>query len=177
MENKSDSLTEEPSISCVLCSENSNSDTLGECSAICTNSGVDQNEKSQSDDFVPCVTKDIKDRRVNSYQGMNSSVHSAEDVFNTFLYWRRPLPDISQDLELLQCTEMHGESCLVSEALCNNCVASSEIKKVLQSLQEHMDDPDVQGKIPALIMFLYTFLLGTCSNFLSGHLVSQDCLI
>ncbi|KAJ6665697.1 hypothetical protein lerEdw1_002067 [Lerista edwardsae] len=150
VENKSDSLTEDSSVSCVPCSENSNSDALGESSAIYTNSGVDQNERSQSDDFGPCVTKDIKDCRVNSYLGMNSSVHSAEDVFNTFLYWRRPLPDISQDLELLQCTEMHGESCLVSEALCNNCVASSEIKKVLQSLQEHMDDPDVQAQVQVL---------------------------
>ncbi|XP_060133477.1 serine/threonine-protein phosphatase 4 regulatory subunit 1 [Zootoca vivipara] len=141
---KLESLTDGPSASC----ENSNSDATKESSAIQVNIGVDQTILTQSDNADPCVTKDIKECQINSYQEVNSRVQPAEDVFNTFLYWRPPLPDISQDLEFLQCkTEIHEESCPVSEVLCNNCVASSEIKKVLQSLQEHMDDPDVQGKI------------------------------
>ncbi|KAK9404841.1 serine/threonine-protein phosphatase 4 regulatory subunit 1-like [Crotalus adamanteus] len=54
------------------------------------------------------------------------------------------------DIELLQGkTEIH-ESTSISEVLYNNCVASSEIKKVLQSLQEHMDDPDVQAQVQVL---------------------------
>lgn len=158
------------------CSENSDSDAREESSSIRTNPGVDQTEWNESDHCGPCVTNDLKDFQVNRYQGMNSSVHSAEDVFNTFLYWRRPLPDISQDLELLQCTEMHGETCLVSEALCNNCVASSEIKKVLQSLQEHMDDPDVQGKILLSSFSIMLVFLALVQIILLGHHVSQDIM-
>nr|XP_034978412.1 serine/threonine-protein phosphatase 4 regulatory subunit 1-like isoform X1 [Zootoca vivipara] len=144
---KLESLTDGPSASC----ENSNSDATKESSAIQVNIGVDQTILTQSDNADPCVTKDIKECQINSYQEVNSRVQPAEDVFNTFLYWRPPLPDISQDLEFLQCkTEIHEESCPVSEVLCNNCVASSEIKKVLQSLQEHMDDPDVQAQVQVL---------------------------
>ncbi|XP_063002643.1 serine/threonine-protein phosphatase 4 regulatory subunit 1-like isoform X2 [Elgaria multicarinata webbii] len=141
MENKLESMTEGSSASCTTCSETSNSDAQEGSSVISVNFGVDQTLLTQSDNAGLFV----------NYQGMNSRVQSAEDVFNTFLYWRPPLPDISQDLELLQCkTEIHEESCSVSQLLCNNCVASSEIKKVLQSLQEHMDDPDVQAQVQVL---------------------------
>uniref|UniRef100_A0ACB8F7P5 Uncharacterized protein n=1 Tax=Sphaerodactylus townsendi TaxID=933632 RepID=A0ACB8F7P5_9SAUR len=149
VENKSESVTDGPSASCTACS--ANSPAQEESSAAHINSGMDLTRLSQSDCVGTCVAKDMKDCPISNCRGMNSRVQSAEDVFNTFLYWRPPLPDISQDLELLQCkTERHEESCSASEALCNNCVASSEIKKVLQSLQEHMDDPDVQAQVQVL---------------------------
>ncbi|XP_061487149.1 serine/threonine-protein phosphatase 4 regulatory subunit 1-like isoform X2 [Rhineura floridana] len=150
VENKLESLTE-GTASYTSCSENSNLDAREGSSVIYVNFGVDQTILTLSDNVDPYVTKDVKECPINNYQEVNSRVQSAEDVFNTFLYWRPPLPDISQDLELLQCkTEIHEENCLASEVLCNNCVASSEIKKVLKSLQEHMDDPDVQAQVQVL---------------------------
>nr|XP_020653166.1 serine/threonine-protein phosphatase 4 regulatory subunit 1-like isoform X3 [Pogona vitticeps] len=151
MENKLESLAEGPSANGTPNSEKSNSDAQEESSAICVDFAADQTALSQSDNADLFMTEEIKDCQISNYQGMNSRIQSAEDVFNTFLYWRPPLPDISEDLELLQCkTEVHEENCSVSEVLCNNCVASSEIKKVLQSLQEHMDDPDVQAQVQVL---------------------------
>ncbi|XP_020653165.3 serine/threonine-protein phosphatase 4 regulatory subunit 1 isoform X2 [Pogona vitticeps] len=151
MENKLESLAEGPSANSTPNSEKSNSDAQEESSAICVDFAADQTALSQSDNADLFMTEEIKDCQISNYQGMNSRIQSAEDVFNTFLYWRPPLPDISEDLELLQCkTEVHEENCSVSEVLCNNCVASSEIKKVLQSLQEHMDDPDVQAQVQVL---------------------------
>ncbi|XP_053098574.1 serine/threonine-protein phosphatase 4 regulatory subunit 1-like isoform X2 [Hemicordylus capensis] len=165
VENKSESLAEELSASCLPCSENFHSDAQ-ESSSVHVSSGVDQTRLTQSDNIGPCVTYNIKECQVNNCQGINSRIHAAEDVFNTFLYWRRPLPDISQDLELLQYkTEMHEENCSVSEALCNNCVASSEIKKVLQSLQEHMDDPDVQAQVQVLSAALRAAHLDSVSDY------------
>ncbi|XP_071429210.1 serine/threonine-protein phosphatase 4 regulatory subunit 1-like isoform X2 [Pithys albifrons albifrons] len=122
-------------------SENPNEDTRKENSDCCTSPGEDVSRLSQGDrGGVPEVTKD------SSFPGMHS--RSAEDLFSTFLYWRPPLPDITQELELLQFkTEKHNENCSVP---CNNCVASSEIKKVLESLQEHIDDPDVQAQVQVL---------------------------
>ncbi|KAJ7417111.1 Serine/threonine-protein phosphatase 4 regulatory subunit 1 [Willisornis vidua] len=122
-------------------SENPNEDTREESSDCCASPGEDVSRLSQGDrGGVPEVTKD------SSFPGMHS--RSAEDLFSTFLYWRPPLPDITQELELLQFkTEKHNESCSVP---CNNCVASSEIKKVLESLQEHIDDPDVQAQVQVL---------------------------
>lgn len=144
MENKSESLTEGPSNSCTSCSENPAA--RGDSSVTRINSEIDLTRLTEGDRVGTHVAQDTKERQFSSFRGMNSRVHSAEDMFNTFLYWRPPLPDISQDLELLQSKmETHEENCSSSESLCNNCVASSEIKKVLQSLQEHMDDPDVQG--------------------------------
>ncbi|XP_076969188.1 serine/threonine-protein phosphatase 4 regulatory subunit 1-like isoform X5 [Tamandua tetradactyla] len=73
---------------------------------------------------------------------------SSENVFNNFLYWQIPLPDISQDLELLLSKE---EGCSQPKTVPNSCVANTEIQKVLNSLQEHMlHDPDVQVQVQVL---------------------------
>uniref|UniRef100_A0A668ABV2 Uncharacterized protein n=1 Tax=Myripristis murdjan TaxID=586833 RepID=A0A668ABV2_9TELE len=53
----------------------------------------------------------------------------ADENFNSFHYWRPPLPDISGELEMLSC---------------------QEIQKVLDCLQPHMDDPDVQAQVQVL---------------------------
>ncbi|KAL7985607.1 hypothetical protein Chor_004177 [Crotalus horridus] len=145
MENKLESLAVESSFTPIVCSEISHLDAQNQCSAIHINFGIDQTILPQGDETF--LTNDIKNCQTNEYQEISSRIQSGQDVFNTFLYWRPPLPDISQDIELLQGkTEIH-ESTSISEVLYNNCVASSEIKKVLQSLQEHMDDPDVQGEL------------------------------
>ncbi|XP_069807821.1 serine/threonine-protein phosphatase 4 regulatory subunit 1-like [Dendropsophus ebraccatus] len=74
------------------------------------------------------------------------------DVFNSFLYWRSPLPDISEELDLLPVAESKKDSELESESntVCKAYMASSDIEKVLQSLQGHMDDPDVQAQVQVL---------------------------
>uniref|UniRef100_A0A8C0H166 Putative WW-binding domain-containing protein n=1 Tax=Chelonoidis abingdonii TaxID=106734 RepID=A0A8C0H166_CHEAB len=78
---------------------------------------------SQNENTTACVIEGIKDCHMSNCQGANSRFQSAEDIFNTFLYWRPPLPDISQDLELLQSkTEKREEGCSMSKAICKNCV-------------------------------------------------------
>ncbi|XP_065548103.1 serine/threonine-protein phosphatase 4 regulatory subunit 1-like isoform X1 [Lathamus discolor] len=147
MEIKPESSTEETSaeVHTKLSVENLNEDTQEESSCCCTNPEDDVSRLSQGDRVAAGVIEVTKD---SSFPGTNSRLQSAEDIFNTFLYWRPPLPDISQDLELLQFkTEKHKDSCSVP---CNNCVASNEIKKVLESLQEHIDDPDVQAQVQVL---------------------------
>ncbi|XP_072270609.1 serine/threonine-protein phosphatase 4 regulatory subunit 1-like isoform X2 [Pyxicephalus adspersus] len=69
------------------------------------------------------------------------------DDFNSFLFWRSPLPDISEELELLPVeSSLETEPGTVPKA----CLASRDIEKVLQSLQGHMDDPDVQAQVEVL---------------------------
>ncbi|XP_056403609.1 serine/threonine-protein phosphatase 4 regulatory subunit 1-like isoform X2 [Hyla sarda] len=76
----------------------------------------------------------------------------SSDVFNSFLYWRSPLPDISEELDLLPVAESRQDSDPESESIpvCKSFMASSDIEKVLQSLQGHMDDPDVQAQVQVL---------------------------
>ncbi|XP_039575475.1 serine/threonine-protein phosphatase 4 regulatory subunit 1-like isoform X4 [Passer montanus] len=142
MEIKPESPTEETSAEVhTKLSEDLNKNSWEEGSDCCANPAEDVSALCQGD-------KTAEGKKESSFPGLSSVLPSAEDVFNTFLYWRPPLPDISQDLELLQFkAEKHNDACSVP---CNNCVASSEIKKVLQSLQEHIDDPDVQAQVQVL---------------------------
>lgn len=91
----------------------------------------------------------INDLPVNSHPGPDSWARPGhpEDVFNNFLYWRTPLPDISKDLELLLSEAgPQEEGGGTPEAVHRSCVARSEIQRVLDGLQEHvMNDPGVQG--------------------------------
>lgn len=139
MEIKPEPLTEETSAEVnAKLSEDLNENPREESSDCCASPGEVVSHLCQGDKAAAEATKE------SSFPGLGSRLPSAEDVFNTFLYWRPPLPDISQDLELLQFkAEKHNDAC---SGPCNNCVASSEIKKVLESLQEHIDDPDVQGE-------------------------------
>ncbi|XP_075702981.1 serine/threonine-protein phosphatase 4 regulatory subunit 1-like isoform X2 [Rhinoderma darwinii] len=74
------------------------------------------------------------------------------DVFDSFLYWRSPLPDISEELDLLPVVESWKDCDPESESnpICKSYMASSDIEKVLQSLQGHLDDPDVQAQVQVL---------------------------
>uniref|UniRef100_A0A8C3QR60 Putative WW-binding domain-containing protein n=1 Tax=Cyanoderma ruficeps TaxID=181631 RepID=A0A8C3QR60_9PASS len=141
MDIKSESPTEETSAEIrTKLSEDLNKNPREESSACCASPGEEVSHLCQGDKAAAGATEGRKEE--SSFPGLSS------DVFNTFLYWRPPLPDISQDLELLQFkAEKHNDACSVP---CNNCVASSEIKKVLESLQEHIDDPDVQAQVQVL---------------------------
>ncbi|XP_038225255.1 serine/threonine-protein phosphatase 4 regulatory subunit 1-like isoform X1 [Dermochelys coriacea] len=154
----------------LICVESPRTDLLKGSSNSCGSPGEALTRLSQNDKTTACVIEGIKDCHVSNCQGVNSRFQSAEDVFNTFLYWRPPLPDISQDLELLQSkTEKHEEGCSMSKAMCNNCVASSEIKKVLESLQEHMDDPDVQAQVQVLSAALRAAQFDSINDYETKH--------
>lgn len=79
-----------------------------------------------------------------------------DENFNSFHYWRSPLPDISGELEMLNCQtsaeviekeeeEEEPEDCPDSMSSPGKAT-SDQIQKVLDCLQPHMDDPDVQGE-------------------------------
>uniref|UniRef100_A0A671K7X9 Serine/threonine-protein phosphatase 4 regulatory subunit 1-like n=1 Tax=Sinocyclocheilus anshuiensis TaxID=1608454 RepID=A0A671K7X9_9TELE len=86
-------------------------------------------------------------------------------MFNSFNFWRAPLPDITQELELLreekrdEVTEKRDETMRETEGEGKEDVpsldsqgpaTSSQIQKVLDCLQPHLDDPDVQAQVKVL---------------------------
>uniref|UniRef100_A0A8D3DBS8 WW-binding domain-containing protein n=1 Tax=Scophthalmus maximus TaxID=52904 RepID=A0A8D3DBS8_SCOMX len=89
-----------------------------------------------------------------------------DENFNSFNYWRSPLPDISGELEMLSCPtseearkrerEEEEEEEEEPEDNCPNSMSShgkstsDQIQKVLDCLQPHMDDPDVQAQVQVL---------------------------
>ncbi|XP_041747896.1 serine/threonine-protein phosphatase 4 regulatory subunit 1 isoform X6 [Coregonus clupeaformis] len=89
----------------------------------------------------------------------NKETAQTDQNFNSFHYWRPPLADISQELEMLKCqgprTQTEGEKEEVvgledGEMTSLQPATSSQIQKVLDCLQPHMDDPDVQAQVQVL---------------------------
>ncbi|KAL0191626.1 hypothetical protein M9458_014324, partial [Cirrhinus mrigala] len=94
--------------------------------------------------------------------------HQQQDectMFNSFNFWRAPLPDITQDLQLLQgeksdevmekqedtTRETEGEGKEDVPSLdAQGPATSSQIQMVLDCLQPHLDDPDVQVQVKVL---------------------------
>ncbi|KAJ3603118.1 hypothetical protein NHX12_030862 [Muraenolepis orangiensis] len=85
------------------------------------------------------------------YNDKNKDMEQADENFNSFYYWRPPLPDISGELEMLTSPTEEGEDeeCPVSKCSPANAT-SHQIQKVLDCLQPHMDDPDVQAQVQVL---------------------------
>ncbi|RVE72933.1 hypothetical protein OJAV_G00045140 [Oryzias javanicus] len=94
--------------------------------------------------------------------GITKETEQTDENFNSFHYWRSPLPDISGELEMLNCptsvqvTEKEDEK---EEELEENCpdsksshgkATSDQIQKVLDCLQPHIADPDVQVQVQVL---------------------------
>ncbi|XP_068598311.1 serine/threonine-protein phosphatase 4 regulatory subunit 1 [Brachionichthys hirsutus] len=87
----------------------------------------------------------------NNAKNTKESEH-ADENFNSFHYWRSPLPDISGELETLNCQTSVEEE----EQPDNTCksipskATSEQIQMVLDRLQPHLDDPDVQVQVQVL---------------------------
>lgn len=109
-------------------------------------------------------------------------MEQTDENFNSFHYWRSPLPDISGELEMLSCqtseevtekeenNEKEEEQEEEDKEPEDNCpdsksshgkATSDQIQKVLDCLQPHMDDPDVQGEYtePECLSILFDHLL------------------
>uniref|UniRef100_A0A668AT83 Uncharacterized protein n=1 Tax=Myripristis murdjan TaxID=586833 RepID=A0A668AT83_9TELE len=65
----------------------------------------------------------------------------ADENFNSFHYWRPPLPDISGELEMLSC-QATGEVVEKKQ--------SKEEEEAEEAEEPHMDDPDVQAQVQVL---------------------------
>lgn len=91
-------------------------------------------------------------------------MEQTDENFNSFNYWRSPLPDISGELEMLNSPESeevteqeeNEEDVEEEERDCPDSksspgkATSDQIQKVLDCLQPHMDDPDVQAQVQVL---------------------------
>ncbi|XP_068449639.1 serine/threonine-protein phosphatase 4 regulatory subunit 1 [Clinocottus analis] len=85
-----------------------------------------------------------------------------DENFNSFNYWRSPLPDISGELEMLNSGESkevieqkekkeeEEEPKFPDSKSSPGKTTSDQIQKVLDCLQPHIDDPDVQAQVQVL---------------------------
>uniref|UniRef100_A0A8C7XXC8 Putative WW-binding domain-containing protein n=1 Tax=Oryzias sinensis TaxID=183150 RepID=A0A8C7XXC8_9TELE len=100
---------------------------------------------------------------------ITKGTEQTDENFNSFHYWRSPLPDISGELEMLNCqtsvevTEKEEKEEEEAEELEENCpdsksshgkATSDQIQKVLDCLQPHIADPDNVIPQPLLDQYL-----------------------
>ncbi|XP_051568660.1 serine/threonine-protein phosphatase 4 regulatory subunit 1-like isoform X2 [Myxocyprinus asiaticus] len=82
-----------------------------------------------------------------------ASIQQTDDctMYNTFNFWRSPLPDITQDLQLLHVEESNEEE-REKEETTREGEDEEEQAPCLdsQGLQPHLNDPDVQAQVQVL---------------------------
>lgn len=136
-------------------------------------STTDSEDLPNYDDSHTPVSEEVHDGFIHTISNSNSSpattnnakntkeTEQTDENFNSFHYWRSPLPDISCELEMLsshtseKTTEKEEKQEKDEEGPEDNCpdsksshgkATSDQIQMVLDRLQPHMDDPDVQGE-------------------------------
>ncbi|XP_035007072.1 serine/threonine-protein phosphatase 4 regulatory subunit 1 isoform X1 [Hippoglossus stenolepis] len=142
-------------------------------------STADNDDMHSFDDNHSSVPGERPDRYTHNVSNRNGSpmttnnakntkeMDKTDENFNSFNYWRSPLPDISGDLEMLSCRKSGDvtqneekkereededepeDNCPDSKSNHGNAT-SDQIQKVLDCLQPHMDDPDVQAQVQVL---------------------------
>uniref|UniRef100_A0A8C8M552 WW-binding domain-containing protein n=1 Tax=Oncorhynchus tshawytscha TaxID=74940 RepID=A0A8C8M552_ONCTS len=119
--------------------------------------------ESDSTHTPPRGRHEVQERN-NNPPTNNEETEQTDENFNSFHYWRPPLPDISEELEMLKdqvplqnqtagIKEGEKEEMVVledGEMAGLKPVTSSQIQKVLDCLQPHMDDPDAQAQVQVL---------------------------
>ncbi|XP_056258030.1 serine/threonine-protein phosphatase 4 regulatory subunit 1 [Seriola aureovittata] len=132
----------------------------------------DENHTSAPGEMHSGFTHNVSNSNVSPTTTNNArntkDTEQTDENFNSFHYWRSPLPDISGELEMLSCQtseevteweekkeraeeeeEEPEDGCLDSK-LSHGKATSDQIQKVLDCLQPHMDDPDVQAQVQVL---------------------------
>ncbi|XP_034389107.1 serine/threonine-protein phosphatase 4 regulatory subunit 1 isoform X3 [Cyclopterus lumpus] len=139
-------------------------------------STADAEEVHSFDDNYTSVPREMRGGFTRTFSNSNASptttnnarntkdTEQTDENFNSFNYWRSPLPDISGELEMLNSEEseevmeqketkeeeeeeepdFHDSKSSPAKA------TSDQIQKVLDCLQPHIDDPDVQAQVQVL---------------------------
>lgn len=80
-----------------------------------------------------------------------------QELYNSFHYWRTPIPQINLDLELLE--EKCNSNDEVSAASSSTQVPTpaldrKQLEELIENLEPHIDDPDVKGKEGLSVFFV-----------------------
>ncbi|XP_076827550.1 serine/threonine-protein phosphatase 4 regulatory subunit 1 isoform X2 [Brachyhypopomus gauderio] len=86
-----------------------------------------------------------------------------QELYNSFHYWRTPIPQIDLDLELLEA------KCNNSEAFVNSscgqvstpALGRKQLEELIENLEPHIDDPDVKAQVDVLTAALRATSLDT----------------
>ncbi|XP_058532820.1 serine/threonine-protein phosphatase 4 regulatory subunit 1 isoform X2 [Ochotona princeps] len=124
--------------------------------ALCTLSPESQEATSSENDKNLVDCKSASQAEAGS-RAQESAVLD-QDLYNSFHFWRTPLPEIDLDVELeedngknLSPEELEAAAETPGPASANITVATRrELEEMIENLEPHMDDPDVKAQVEVL---------------------------
>ncbi|KAL7887022.1 hypothetical protein AOLI_G00047430 [Acnodon oligacanthus] len=86
-----------------------------------------------------------------------------QELYNSFHYWRTPIPQIDLDLELLeqQCNSGEVSSNSPSSQVSTPALGRKQLEELIENLEPHIDDPDVKAQVDVLTAALRATSLDT----------------
>ncbi|KAM4028020.1 serine/threonine-protein phosphatase 4 regulatory subunit 1 isoform 2-T2 [Anomaloglossus baeobatrachus] len=162
-------LSDDPASDEIFRVTNHSIDFLSHCTLPLENS-VDSVEPEQD-------SPDAEASEVLDLQSQESPV-TEQELFNSFHYWRTPIPEIDIDLELRHTqAEAHspdnkaGVQKASSPGSPNIAMATrKELEEMIENLEPHTDDPDVKAQVDVLTAALKASSLETQEDKVSSHL-------
>ncbi|XP_039238417.1 serine/threonine-protein phosphatase 4 regulatory subunit 1 isoform X8 [Pipra filicauda] len=106
---------------------------------------ADENEESSH-----CCTTGLQEAGLNSQEASLSE----QELYNSFHFWRTPLPEIDIDFELQQTSdikldrEIQELTMPVSPSI--PMATRKELEEMIENLEPHIDDPDVKAQVEVL---------------------------
>ncbi|KAM5157441.1 serine/threonine-protein phosphatase 4 regulatory subunit 1 isoform 4-T4 [Mantella aurantiaca] len=132
--------------------------------------------EASGDSVKPEGSSDVevsKDLEVDSKAGTATE----QELYNSFHYWRTPIPEIDIDLELCQTKaenrspERPAVQKMSSPVSPNIAMATrKELEEMIENLEPHIDDPDVKAQVDVLTAALKASSLETQEYTKSSHL-------
>ncbi|TSK16101.1 Serine/threonine-protein phosphatase 4 regulatory subunit 1 [Bagarius yarrelli] len=86
-----------------------------------------------------------------------------QELYNSFHYWRTPIPQIDLDLELLEekCNSVNKISAASSFTQVSSVLDRKQLEELIENLEPHVDDPDVKAQVDVLTAALKASTLDT----------------
>ncbi|XP_074678109.1 serine/threonine-protein phosphatase 4 regulatory subunit 1 isoform X6 [Strix aluco] len=106
---------------------------------------ADENELSSR-----CCTAGLRETGLNSQE----TSLSEQELYNSFHFWRTPLPEIDIDFELQQTSEIILDREIQELAMPVSpnvpMATRKELEEMIENLEPHIDDPDVKAQVEVL---------------------------
>ncbi|KAM6276282.1 serine/threonine-protein phosphatase 4 regulatory subunit 1 isoform 7-T7 [Spheniscus humboldti] len=127
------------------------SDFQTESSFHCTLSSESCGEMADEDKRSShCCTAGLREAGLNSQE----TSLSEQELYNSFHFWRTPLPEIDIDFELQQTSEiiLDREIQELTMPVSPNIPMATrkELEEMIENLEPHIDDPDVKAQVEVL---------------------------
>ncbi|XP_036679023.1 serine/threonine-protein phosphatase 4 regulatory subunit 1 isoform X2 [Balaenoptera musculus] len=129
-----------------------------------------QEAASNEDDKKPGTCRSASRLEVGS--SAQDSAPLDQELYNSFHFWRTPLPEIDLDVELEQGSGnklgpegLEGMPEATSPASANITMATrKELEEMIENLEPHIDDPDVKAQVDVLAAALRASSLDACDE-------------